>query len=73
MMHDPQCSPARPDHPTDEELRRFMNGELGRYEVRAIVRHLLTGCPRCHQSTRHLWNPNPEAQARKKSEFLIVR
>ncbi len=30
-------------------------GELSRPEVLAVVRHLLTGCPRCVEVTRRLW------------------
>jgi hypothetical protein len=73
MTHDLQRSPASPGHPADEELRRFMMGELGRLEIRAIVRHLLTGCPSCHQWTRQLWNKTRETETRKRSELRIVR
>jgi len=40
--------PCRFEH----ELKAFLRGELGRSEVRAIVRHLLAGCPRCAEVTR---------------------
>lgn len=42
-------------HPGRSELARFMCGRLERCEVRAVVRHLLTGCPQCLQVTRHFW------------------
>ncbi len=32
-----------------------MRGELPREEVRAVVRHLLAGCPACREVTRRLW------------------
>jgi hypothetical protein len=44
-------------HPDPSQIARFMRvGGLPREEVRAIVRHLLTGCPRCVEVTRRLWN-----------------
>jgi len=42
-------------HPESDELKRFMRGELPRPEGRAIVRHLLAGCPECLQVTRRMW------------------
>lgn len=42
-------------HPGEQELERFMRGELPRRELHAVVRHLLTGCPQCVQVTRRLW------------------
>lgn len=42
-------------HPCERDLARFMEGELPRTEAREIVRHLLTGCPRCKQVTHRLW------------------
>jgi hypothetical protein len=43
------------DHPPEQDLRRFMKGELTRPEAREVVRHLLTGCPQCKQVTQRLW------------------
>jgi hypothetical protein len=34
-------------HPNTWQLQRFLRGEATRAEVRAIVRHLLAGCPEC--------------------------
>lgn len=48
--------PADFSHPSAEELRSFMRGELKRSEVRDLVRHLLTGCPECLEVTRRLWD-----------------
>jgi hypothetical protein len=42
-------------HPAKEDLRLFMTGELSRPEARAVVRHLLRGCPACTHETRGLW------------------
>jgi hypothetical protein len=44
------------DHPAAVDLERFMRGELGRAEVRELVRHMLTGCPQCLVVTRRLWS-----------------
>jgi hypothetical protein len=46
---------AQGDHPEPAQLQRFFRGELARDETSALVRHLLTGCPRCRQETRRLW------------------
>jgi len=35
------------EHPTTAELERLLHGGLDRDEMRAVVRHLLTGCPAC--------------------------
>lgn len=44
-------------HPNRDQLERFMRaGGLPKPEVRAVVRHLLTGCPRCIAVTRRLWS-----------------
>jgi hypothetical protein len=48
--------PADFSHPSAEELRSFMRGELKRSEVRDLVRHMLTGCPECLEVTRRLWD-----------------
>jgi hypothetical protein len=37
------------------DLAGFVRGELPRDAVRAMVRHLLTGCPVCVQETRRMW------------------
>jgi hypothetical protein len=42
-------------HPEPAELQRFLRGEVSRDEARAILRHLLTGCPECVAVTRPLW------------------
>ena len=46
---------GRQTHPDPEQLERYMHGEASREEARAIVRHLLTGCPDCVAVTRSLW------------------
>jgi len=45
-----------PSHPASDELERFMRCELKRPERPAVVRHLLTGCPRCLAVTQRLWD-----------------
>jgi hypothetical protein len=42
--------------PEVSELGRFMRGGLSRPENLLVVRHLLTGCPRCVAVTRWWWN-----------------
>lgn len=53
-------------HPETWDLERFLRGELsgdsGRMECRKIVRHLLTGCPRCLQITGRLWTLGEPAE-----------
>jgi len=44
------------EHPTPDLLLRFIQGEATQGETRAVVRHLLAGCPRCLKVTRPLWN-----------------
>jgi hypothetical protein len=42
-------------HPPPVILECFMRGELTRSEIVGLVRHLLTGCPRCLVVTRRLY------------------
>lgn len=51
------------DHPAMEELQRFMTGGVSRLEARAVVRHLLRGCPACIRETGRLWNLGGERPA----------
>lgn len=43
------------EHPTPALLLRFLRGEAGLAEQRALVRHLLAGCPECLAVTRPVW------------------
>lgn len=43
-------------HPTMEDLRSFVACRLPPSETRAVVRHLLRGCPDCSRETRRLWS-----------------
>jgi hypothetical protein len=56
---EPEAPPARGNpretHPATATLERFVRGELGRPEARAVVRHLLTRCPRCVGVAGKLW------------------
>lgn len=47
---------AKAEHPSLEQLERFMRSELARERARAVVRHMLTDCPRCVAVTRRYWN-----------------
>ena len=42
-------------HPRPVLLLRFLRGEAAPAESRAVVRHLLTGCPKCTAVTRPIW------------------
>jgi hypothetical protein len=42
-------------HPKPDLLLRFLRGEASVAERRAIVRHLLAGCPACLAVTRPIW------------------
>lgn len=44
------------DHPAPQRLEGFMRGELTGSDVASLVRHLLTGCPRCLVVTSRLWS-----------------
>jgi anti-sigma factor RsiW len=43
------------DHPTPDLLLRFLLGETSKSESRAIVRHLVAGCPACAAVLRPIW------------------
>jgi hypothetical protein len=49
----PENSPAA--HPEPELLERLLRGELNPADRRRVVRHLLTGCPRCVEVTHPVW------------------
>jgi tetratricopeptide (TPR) repeat protein len=44
------------NHPDPLLLERFMRNETDARERRAIIRHLLAGCPRCSAVTGRLWS-----------------
>jgi hypothetical protein len=44
------------NHPAEEDLGRFMRGELAPGKAAPIVRHLLAGCAQCLEVTRKLWS-----------------
>src|SRR5215213_7614404 len=43
-------------HPDSRLLECFLRNELQGAERRAVVRHLLTGCPQCVAVTRRVWS-----------------
>jgi hypothetical protein len=43
-------------HPPEARLVLFMLQKLPQPEALPVVRHLLTGCPRCLTVTRRLWD-----------------
>jgi hypothetical protein len=49
-----------PGHPEARLLEGLLRGELGAAESRTVVRHLLTGCPRCVAVTRRSWGAAAE-------------
>jgi tetratricopeptide (TPR) repeat protein len=44
------------DHPTREELEKFMRADLTPMEMAIILRHLMTGCRACREITGPLWS-----------------
>jgi anti-sigma factor RsiW len=52
------------EHPTELALSRFLRGELSPSESAAVVRHLLTRCPRCARITAGLWRLGDPAPGR---------
>jgi hypothetical protein len=44
-----------PRHPAADRLVLFLRAEVPAAERRAIVRHLLAGCPACVAVTRSAW------------------
>lgn len=56
-MTDPNSnSPTEPQrsHPSTGEIQSLGRGELSRAAHRKVIRHLLTGCDVCRQTTTHL-------------------
>jgi hypothetical protein len=64
---------SRVHHPSGEDLRRFMAGELAPARVREVVRHLLTGCSACVRETRGLWDLGEPARPAAFGGALPVR
>jgi RimJ/RimL family protein N-acetyltransferase len=58
------AAPRISHHPTEEDLKRFVRGDLSRPLVRSVVRHLLGCCPRCSEILRSFRHPF-EADARE--------
>jgi len=52
------------EHPKPDLLLRFLRGEVSASERRAVVRHLLTGCPECIAVTRPAWSGIPDPPRR---------
>jgi tetratricopeptide (TPR) repeat protein len=44
------------DHPTHEQLEKFMRADLTPMEMAFILRHLMTGCRACREVTGPLWS-----------------
>ena len=43
-------------HPSAKTLESLVLGKLNRPDAGVVVRHLLSGCPRCAQITARLWD-----------------
>jgi tetratricopeptide (TPR) repeat protein len=54
-QHEKQSVSQSRRHPDPELLAGLMRGGLPAAERRSVVRHLLTGCPRCLAVTRRYW------------------
>lgn len=52
-------SPPASLHPSSDRLVLFLRAEVPAAERRAIVRHLLAGCPACTAVTRAAWLTAP--------------
>ncbi|HEX9942160.1 MAG TPA: hypothetical protein VGG03_09100 [Thermoanaerobaculia bacterium] len=46
------------DHPSEETLKRFATGKASREESKAVVAHLVKGCPSCARKLRVLLEPD---------------
>lgn len=73
-------SEERGVHPCPQSLERFMRAEALVPEHRQVLRHLLSGCPSCRQSTGPLWAPEicaaptpAEAPSEEEYETAISR
>jgi tetratricopeptide (TPR) repeat protein len=42
------------EHASESMLERFFGGQLPPQETRKVVRHLLTGCPHCHEAAARI-------------------
>jgi hypothetical protein len=73
MEQDPHRSPAGPDHPAEEELRRFMAGTSPPAATLRIVRHLLRGCPDCGTVTSGLWDLGAEGILPAPAEIPVAQ
>lgn len=49
-------------HPSGHDLERFMLGELPLEENRRVLRHLLSDCSHCQETTRRLWEVSSGAE-----------
>jgi hypothetical protein len=50
-----EAKPMPPANGCGHDLDGFLRGGLPRDAVRALVRHLLTGCPACREVGRRAW------------------
>jgi hypothetical protein len=48
-------------HPDPQQIERFVRGEASGAENRALVRHLVHGCPRCQRLARKCLIPEPRS------------
>jgi len=55
QKHGEPKSGPQSGHSAKEDLVRFMAGDLPPAETRAVVRHLLRGCPICSRETSKIW------------------
>jgi hypothetical protein len=60
-------------HPARETLHRFLHGEAAGTENRAVVRHLLTGCPQCIAMVRPNWTATDRLGGRRIPRSLLAR
>jgi tetratricopeptide (TPR) repeat protein len=56
-------------HPSHGELEAFMLGRLSQRESRAVILHLLPGCPRCQEVTSAYWDLGSDLGASQADRF----
>ena len=60
-------------HPSAKTLESLVLGRLKRPDAGEVVRHLLSGCPQCAQTTARLWDLRSNPEGRKSRAAASVR
>jgi len=62
-----------PEHPAPAVLIRFAHSESTSEETRAVVRHLVAGCPRCSAVVRSVWQKTERLALRRRPKPQLAR